>query len=71
MHYVQFLVNGEEAIGSNGVFILDDRDNLRTMIFDSKERGRKLTRHMHKNYDGFSIRKGNLYAFAEIHHDKL
>jgi hypothetical protein len=62
MHtHVQFLeknLNGDirDACGSDGVFILDGRNNLPTFIYDARNRAKQLSRVSH--FVGFSIRCG-------------
>ena len=47
-----------ESLGSDGIFILDGRNNLETMIRDSVTRMKKLSK-LH-DYTGFKIMKGDL-----------
>lgn len=60
MVYVKFLQENSgvvmEALGTEGVFILDGRNKLSTMIDDAYERMHKL-RNVHPNYVGFQIYK--------------
>ena len=64
-YYVQYLVTNVmanetvNALGSEGVFILDGRNNMATMITDAKRRLHAL-RHIH-NYKGFHIVKGTRF----------
>ena len=46
-----------DAIGSDGVFILDGRNSLEIMINDAKERQAKF-----KNFIGFKIMKGERFT---------
>ena len=48
-----------EILGSDGVFILDGRNNLRTMICDAMIRMNKLRRVM--SPDGYKIMKGERF----------
>jgi hypothetical protein len=70
-YYVQFLkVNmaGEidEQLGSDGIFILDGRNNLYTMIQAAFDRIHAL-RHVKKHIAGFDIMKGDLRNSVNIH----
>jgi len=72
-YYTQFLVrygpNEEirELLGSDGVFVLDGRNNLGTMIRDSMERIEKL-KNVQPSIVGFSIIKGSRFGDGtEIH----
>ena len=63
MIYTQFFeenTKGEvwTALGSDGVFILDGRNKLPTLIKDSEERWRKLS-NLHPEYIGFKILRGD------------
>ncbi len=68
-YYVQFLTANEdktkvvESCGSDGVFILDGRTNLRTMKCGAMSRMYKL-RNVSK-IDGFKIMKGE--SFTKSH----
>ena len=62
--YVQFTVSHDkievvEVMGSDGVFILDGRNNLRTMSQDAMKRMHKL-RNVCK-IDGYKIMKGERF----------
>ncbi|MHC4270614.1 MAG: hypothetical protein ACYSTS_19460 [Planctomycetota bacterium] len=64
-YYVQFLQknlsnNIAEACGSDGVFILDGRNCLNTMIIDAHERMKKLKK-VQPYYIGFRIMKGSRF----------
>ena len=48
-----------EALGTDGVFILDGRNNLDTMIFDGQEQAYSLHR-IHK-YEGFKVIRGSSF----------
>ena len=66
MIYVQFLTtdtNGKlsEALGSDGVFILDGRNKLKVMEIDAIERLHKL-RNVQPHYIGYKIYKGQRIA---------
>ena len=69
--HVQFLeekLNGliDDALGSDGVFILDGRNSLETMKADATDRMNKLNT-LHR-YVGFSIRRGPRFdQFKEIY----
>ena len=68
--YVQFLTqnqNGkiDRALGSDGIFILDGRNTLETMIDDATTRQWQL-RKIH-TYIGFEIRSGDLKKSNIIH----
>jgi len=68
-YYVQFLdknLKGEigEACGSDGVFILDGRNSLSTMLDDAYERMARFDK-LH-NYVGFTIRRGDLKHSARV-----
>ena len=52
-----------DALGSDGVFILDGRNNIETMVFDSKIRMHTL-KNIH-NYIGFKIMKGERFTDAK------
>jgi len=62
--YVQFLtVNNKilmEAMGSDGVFILDGRNSLRTMIIGIMKRMNKL-RHVRSDFIGYRIYKSERF----------
>jgi hypothetical protein len=63
--YVQFLeldLKGStvEALGSDGVFILDGRKSLDTMTTDAHKRFRQMNKHLH-NYVGWRIMKGERF----------
>lgn len=66
-YFVQFLHvrNNElhENLGSDGVFILDGRNNLRTMKCDAQERMFKLRKVA--KIDGYKIMKGEKFSKAE------
>lgn len=49
-----------DALGSDGVFILDGRNSLSIMISDSKNRMQKLEK-LH-NFIGFKIMKGERFS---------
>jgi len=74
-YHVQFLdrqTNGKiyEACGSDGVYILDGRNNLNTMILDAKARAYML-RNIHK-FVGFKIKHGDRFSSATtIYQDTL
>jgi len=57
MVYVQFYVNDKELLGSDGVYILDGRNNFHNMINDCYERVNKL-RFVQPNINSFQIFKG-------------
>lgn len=64
--YAQFLttdLSGKivEALGSDGVFILDGRNNLETMNNDATERMNKL-RKVQPHYIGYRIYRGERIA---------
>ncbi len=52
-----------EAIGSDGVFILDGRNNLETMKIDAKKRIEQL-KNIH-TFIGFKIMKGERFIDAK------
>jgi len=69
--YVQFYTRNlkdhiVELCGSDGVFILDGRNKLSTMIQDAKERIFKL-RFIHPNLKLFTINEGNLKDYTIIY----
>jgi len=73
--YVQFLtknLKGQtvEACGSDGVFILDGRNCLDTMINDAYEQKHKL-RFVQKHYVGFEIRKGARFESYTVVHKEI
>ena len=66
-YHVQFLQESitcenevVEALGSDGVFILDGRNSLATMIQDAADRMYQL-RNIHK-YVGYIIKKGERFG---------
>ena len=65
-YYLQFLTtNVEETevielLGSEGVFVLDGRCNLRSMKCTAQERMYKL-KHLHE-IDGYKIMKGDKFS---------
>lgn len=64
--YVQFLTTDlkgrlTEAIGSDGVYILDGRNKLRTQKNDAMVRMHRL-RSVHPEYIGYRIYKGERFA---------
>ena len=65
-YHLQFLqvIDEElhEILGSDGVFILDGRNNRRTMICDAQERIHKL-RNVQR-IDGYRIMKGDRFSNA-------
>ena len=72
-YHTQFLVKytpeGEiqELLGSDGVYILDGRNHIGTMIKDSLERIEKL-KNVQKKIVGFKIMKGPRFGdCTEIH----
>ena len=66
MVYVQFYVKKQWLCGSDGIFILDGRNNLSTMIIDCKERIYKL-RFVQPSIDGFEILKGRIGQGNQIY----
>ena len=63
-HYVQFTVSHDkievvDVCGSDGVFILDGRNNLRTMKCDALKRMHKLRNVC--AIDGYKIMKGERF----------
>jgi len=65
-YYTQFYtkcLSGKEieCLGSDGVFILDGRNNLSTMINDSIKRINQL-KNVVPYITGFSIEKGNRFS---------
>ena len=63
MTYTQFIQfdkegNIVESLGSDGIFMLDGRNKLETMIDDSKDRFTRMTKNIHPEYIGFRIMKG-------------
>lgn len=64
MFYVQFKRESSDdgnlydMLGSDGVFILDGRNNLDTMIEDSYKRINQM-KNIHPNIAAFEIFKGN------------
>jgi hypothetical protein len=65
MVYTQFFTTNlkgdiDTALGSDGVFILDGRNNLTNMIIDSNDRYKKMKR-IHDDYIGYKIMKGNRF----------
>ena len=74
-YYTQFLVyntNGDvsEAVGSDGVFILDGRCGRNTMIEDSRTHMRMLKR-INKYYIGFRIMKGTRFDNSTLVHEEI
>jgi hypothetical protein len=67
-YFVQFLHIREnelhENLGSDGVFILDGRNNLNTMKCDAQERMFKL-RNVSK-IDGYRIMEGERFTNAQM-----
>ena len=73
--YVQFLetkLDGsiDEALGSDGVFILDGRQNLDTQINDAYERLDKL-KNVRPYYVGFEIRDGERFSNSRLVYRKV
>lgn len=69
-YHTQFLTRNNlgdvnEAMGSDGVFILDGRNGRDTMIQDSRAQLRRM-RWVHPNYIGFLIKKGNSFREARV-----
>jgi hypothetical protein len=69
--YVQYLTkdtNGDvaDALGSDGVFILDGRNKLRTWRIDADKRLHKL-RNVQPGYIGYKIMKGDLRDSVEVY----
>lgn len=65
-YYVQFLqLNAKkelsEALGSDGVFILDGRNNLLTMTCDAIMRYHHMSK-IHPEYCGWEIKKGDRFS---------
>ena len=59
-YYTQFYTDENiEALGSDGVFILDGRNAIRTMILDSIARAYQLANV--KRFHGFEIMKGERF----------
>jgi hypothetical protein len=50
-----------EAIGSDGVFILDGRNSLSTWVYDAKQRLEKM-KQLGKNFIGFTIVKAEKFT---------
>lgn len=48
----------KEGLGSDSVFILDGRNNLQNMIYDCRQRMKRLEKVQH--YVHFEIRRGDL-----------
>ena len=74
-YYVQFLkVNGineiDEMLGSDGVFILDGRNNMNTMINDSKKRINQL-KNVQSGIVGFKIHKGERFSNSKCLYRQL
>ena len=67
--HAQFLVKDlkseiVDALGTDGVYILDGRNSLTKMISDSKNQMKRM-RHMHPNYIGFAIKEGTRFDNSE------
>ncbi len=67
-YHVQFLnldLKGEvqDALGSDGVFILDGRNSLSTMEVDANKQFHRMNKHLH-TYCGWEIRKGTRFDNA-------
>ena len=64
-YHVQFLEvhNNKlcEAMGSDGVFILDGRNSLQTMTIDAIYRFHRLNKNIH-SYRGWRIKKGSRFS---------
>ena len=65
--HVQFLEKNHrnevvEALGSDGVFILDGRSNTPTMVNDAMQRLCKMRKHLHSSYCGWRIKKGDRFG---------
>ena len=56
--YVQFRKNGMDILGSNGIHILDGRNNIESMICDVEEHIHRMRKI--RNLKDFQIRKGDL-----------
>jgi len=74
-YYTQFLVHdlaGKviEAMGSDGVFILDGRCGRDTMIQDSRKQMRKLKK-VKPHYIGFALMKGDRFDNSTVVYTEL
>lgn len=74
-YYVQFYRHSydttsskTEILGSNGVYILDGRNNLSTMIEDAKRRIHQL-KNIHDDIVAFTINKGERFSESRIVYD--
>jgi hypothetical protein len=72
-YYVQFYrasdpTSKTEILGSDGVFILDGRNNLQTMITDAKRRIHQL-KNIHDDIIAFTINRGERFSDSRIVYD--
>jgi hypothetical protein len=72
-YYVQFYRafdsnSKTEMLGSDGIFILDGRNNLSTMIKDAKKRMSQL-KNIHNNIIAFTINRGERFESSIIVYD--
>jgi len=58
--YVQFMFNDIDCLGSDGVFILDGRNKLSTMIYNCKVQMKRLRQI--KEITSFKIVKSDRYT---------
>lgn len=64
--HVQFLERNHknevvEALGSDGVLILDGSNKTATMMDDAMHRFCKMRKHLHTSYCGWRIKKGDRF----------
>ena len=74
-YYVQFYRHSydttsskTEILGSNGVYILDGRNNLPTMIEDAKKRINQI-KGVHSDIIAFTIHRGERFSKSRIVYD--
>lgn len=60
-----------DAFGSDGVYILDGRNTLDTMINDAEKQLYRLTCRGYKRYKGYTIQKGNRFDNSITVYDSL
>lgn len=64
--YAVMTLNGEECLGSDAWYVLDGRNNLSTMIQESRSRLHSM-RFVHPNWNGFKIVVGRPSNNREIY----
>ena len=72
-YYVQFYrasdpTSKTEILGSDGVYILDGRNSLPTMIEDAKKRINQI-KNIHSDIIAFTIHKGERFSNSQLIYD--